>query len=170
MTPSKALQEAMNLQIQKEFASAYAYLQMAAHCEHANLPGFAAWLREQAREEAGHAMKIYTHLLDRGAEVTLLAVEAPHARFASALDVFERALEHERQVTASIDRLYGLALQEKDYAAQVFLEWFVSEQVEEEKTVTQVVESLRMIGDNRPALLVLDREMARRGASAPATA
>jgi ferritin len=162
MSPSKKLQKAMNDQVRLEFESAYAYLSMAAWMEHANYPGFASWLRQQAREEAIHAMKIFDHLIDRGCRVVLQPVAGPRADFTSPLEVFEQAKRHEQSVTKSIDALYGLASTDRDYASQVFLEWFITEQVEEEKNSSQVLESLRRVGENQAALVMLDRELGQR--------
>ena len=162
MKLSTGLHKQMNDQIKNEFSSAYVYLSMAGYMESVNLPGFAQWLRVQAREEAGHAMRIFSHLMDRGASVILQAIEAPPSKFTSPLAVFEQVKAHEVGVTKSIHQLYALAMQDKDYPSQVFLEWFVTEQVEEEKTSAHILESLRMIGDNRSALLLLDRDMGGR--------
>jgi len=159
----KTVQDAMNEQIKNELYSAYQYLSVAAFCESANLPGFAHWMRTQAREETEHAMKFYDFILDRNGRVVLQAIEGPVVEFDSALEVFERALEHEQKVTAMINDLYGLAAKENDYASQAFLQWFVTEQVEEEKNAGDVVETLRMIGDKSEALFLLDRELALRG-------
>ncbi|MDQ3921233.1 MAG: ferritin [Actinomycetota bacterium] len=159
----KAVQDAMNEQIRNELYSAYQYLSMAAYCESANLPGFAHWMRTQAREEVEHAVKFYDFILDRNGRVLLLAIDQPHVEFGSALEVFEEALEHERRVTTMINDLYELAVKENDYASQTFLQWFVAEQVEEEKNAGDVVETLKMIGDKSEALFLLDRELGRRG-------
>jgi ferritin len=159
---SRTVQEAMNEQIKNEFYSAYQYLSMAAYCESVNLPGFARWMRMQAREEVEHAMKLYDFILDRGGRVLLQAMDQPVADFGSPLEVFEQALEHEQRVTAMINGLYGLAVKENDYASQTFLQWFVTEQVEEEKNAGDVVETLRMIGDGSEALFLLDRELGQR--------
>lgn len=159
---SVAMHDDLNNQIKHELYSAYAYLGLAAYCEAGNLPGCARWLRVQAEEELGHAMKFYQFLLDRGSQVTLQAIDQPPNEFASVLDVFQAAQAGERRVTTLIDNLYALAVQERDYASQVFLSWFVEEQVEEEKSVGQVVETLKQIGDSRPALLMLDRELGQR--------
>ncbi len=159
----KAIQDAMNEQMKNEFYSAYQYLSMAAYCESENLPGFAHWMRTQAREETEHAMKFYDFILDRNGRVVLRAIEEPVVEFGSPLEVFERALEHEQRVTAMINDLYGLAVTENDYASQTFLQWFVTEQVEEEKNAGDVVETLKMIGDKSEALFLLDRELSRRG-------
>ena len=131
MTPTKGLQKAMNNQIRMEFESAYVYLSMAAWMEDQTLPGFAAWLRLQAREESVHAMKIFDHLIDRGCRVQLQQLSGPPTSFKNPLEVFEQVKKHEQSVTRSIDELYGLARDDRDYASQVFLEWFITEQVEE---------------------------------------
>lgn len=162
MTPSKGLQKAMNDQIRKEFESAYIYLSMAAWMEDQNLPGFAAWLRLQAREESTHAMKIFDHLIDRGCRVELQPLAGPPTDFKSSLDVFQAVKKHEEKVTKSINDLYGLALDDRDYASQVFIQWFITEQVEEEKNSSQVLESVRRVGDNQAALVMLDRELGSR--------
>lgn len=168
MTPSKGLQKAMNDQVRKEFESAYLYLSMAAWMEDQTLPGFASWLRLQAREEATHAMKIFEHLIDRGCRVALQPLAGPPTAFKTPLDVFELVKQHEQMVTRSIDGLYGLAVDDRDYASQVFLEWFITEQVEEEKNSTQVLENVRRVGNNQAALVMLDRELGQRGAAAEA--
>jgi ferritin len=160
---SKTVQDAMNEQMKQEFYAAYLYLSMSAHCSATNFPGFAKWLRIQAREEVGHAMRIYDYLDDRGGRVVLQAVPQPATEFASILSLFEQARDHERKVTGMINRLYELVDQEKDYASHPFLEWFLTEQIEEEKQSTQIVESLRLAGDHPGAMLMLDREMGARG-------
>lgn len=162
MTPSKGLQQAMNDQIRKEFESAYIYLSMAAWMEDQNLPGFAAWLRLQAREESTHAMKIFDHLIDRGCRVELQPLAGPPTDFKSSLHVFQEVKKHEEKVTKSINDLYGQALDDRDYASQVFIQWFITEQVEEEKNSSQVLESVRRVGDNQAALVMLDRELGSR--------
>ena len=156
------IQDAMNEQIKNEFFSAYQYLSMAAYCETANLPGFAQWMRAQAQEEKEHAMKFYDFILERDGNVELKALEGPKVEFGSPLEVFEGALEHERKVTAMINDLYALAMEESDYASQTFLQWFVTEQVEEEKNAGDVVETLKMVGDSNEALFLLDRELGQR--------
>ena len=126
----KAMQEAMNEQINKELFSSYLYLSMAAYFEDKNLPGFAHWMRLQADEEREHAMKFYDFILERGGRVILKAIDAPKTEWSSSLEVAEEVAAHEAKVTASINALYELALKEKDYPAQVMLQWFISEQVE----------------------------------------
>lgn len=155
----EAVRDAMGDQIKHEFYSAYLYLSMAGSFEVANLPGFAHWMRRQAQEEQEHAMKFYDFLLDRGESVQLQPIDAPPYTFRSALDAVEQALEHEKEITARIHALYDLATQEKDYPAQVLLNWFVTEQVEEEKSATDLAERLRMAGEDGAALLLLDGEL-----------
>ncbi len=161
---SKAIQDAMNEQIKNELYSAHQYLSMSAYCESATLPGFASWMLTQAQEEREHAMKFYNFILDRDGRVVLRAIDQPVVEFASPREVFEQALEQEQRVTAQINELYGLAVGENDYATQAFLQWFVTEQVEEEKNVRDVLETLTMIGDESESLFLLDRELGgRRG-------
>ncbi|MCS7222042.1 MAG: ferritin [Anaerolineae bacterium] len=159
---SKTIQDAMNEQIKNEFYSAYLYLSMAAYYESINLRGFAHWMRVQAQEETEHAMKFYDFIYDRGGRVVLKAIDQPPVEFRSPLHAFEEALAHEQKVTGMIHNIYTLAVQEKDYASQSFLKWFVDEQVEEERSAAQIVETLKMIGDHPGALILLDRELGQR--------
>ena len=156
---------AVNEQLNLELASAYVYLAMSAHFESAGLPGFARWMRLQSQEELGHAMRFFEFLNDRGGRVDLKAIEAPPSDFRSPLDVFEQALEHEKRVTGSINRLYDLAVKEGDHAAQPLLLSFISEQIEEEKTAGQIVDQLGMVGDGMAGILVLDHHLGKRGES-----
>jgi ferritin len=159
---STKVQDAMNAQINAELYSAYIYLAMSAHFETANLLGFAKWMRIQYQEETEHALKFFDFIHDRDGTVALKAVDAPPPAPATPLAVFEKTLAHEQKVTAMIHSLYKLAVDEGDYAAQVFLQWFVNEQVEEEKNATEAVAKLRMIGDFAPGLLMMDEEMGER--------
>jgi ferritin len=159
----KAMQEAMNEQINKEMFSSYLYLSMAAYFEDKNLPGFANWMRLQADEEREHAMKFYDFILERGGKVILKAIEAPKTEWASSLEVAEEVAAHEAKVTASINALYELALKEKDYPAQVMLQWFISEQVEEEKNAAEIVANLKLIEARGTAVMMLDHRLAKRG-------
>lgn len=159
---NEVVQKALNEQIKSELSAAYSYLSMSGYFESANLSGFAQWMRAQSQEEVGHAMKFFNFLLDRGSRVTLLAIDQPPTNFKSALDVFQKALQHEQKVTSQIHHLYGLALQEQDYPAQVLLQWFVTEQVEEEKEASKIIEELKMAGDNSSALLLLNNTLGRR--------
>ena len=158
----KTIQDAMNEQIKNELYSAHQYLAMAAYCESASLSGFASWMRMQAQEEREHAMKFYDHIQDRNGRVVLQAIDQPIIEFASPLDVFEKALEQEQAVTADISNLYALAVREGDYASQIFLQWFVTEQVEEEKNVGDIIETLKMSGEKNEALILFDRELGKR--------
>jgi len=157
--------QAINEQINAELYSAYLYLSMAAYFEAQTLPGFAQWMKEQASEEVTHAMKFFAYLAETGARPQLEAIDRPPAQYSSPIDVFEQTLQHEEEVTRSIHALYTLAIEEKDYPAQVMLQWFISEQVEEEATATEILEALRRIGDKGHALIALDRELGRRGAA-----
>lgn len=159
---SKTLQEAINEQLKNELYSGYLYLSMSAYCEAINLPGFAHWMRLQSQEEVSHAMKFFDYLNDRDSHVVLQAIDQPPTDFKSPLDIFQRALEHEQKVTAMIHQLYELAVKENDYPTQVELQWFITEQVEEEKTASDIVEQLKMVGDHTPGLLMLDRQLAAR--------
>ena len=168
MELSKSLEDALNDQINAELYSAYLYLSMSAYCEAMNLPGFAHWMRLQQDEEQEHAMKIFDFVNDRGGRVTLKSVDQPPSDFRSPLDIMERALEHERSVTSMIGSLYDLAAEEKDYSAHVMLEWFVSEQVQEEKAASQIVERLRMVEGDGVGLSMIDATLGERQAQAPA--
>jgi ferritin len=161
---SKALQNAINGQIQHEFYSAYLYLSMSAHFETVHLPGCARWMRLQSQEEAAHAMKLFDFVLEREGRVVLQAIEQPPAQFKSPVTVFQQALEHERKVTGMIHRLYELAAKENDYATQVMLQWFIEEQVEEERSANDIMEQFKMIGDQPAALFILDKDVGARGA------
>ena len=136
---------------------------MAAHFEAANLPGFAAWMRKQSEEEQSHAMKFYAYLHDRGGRVELQAIEQPPREWKNAMAVFENVLAHEQKVTGMIHQLYALALKENDYATQVQLQWFITEQIEEEKNASLIIEQLKMIEDRGTAVLFLDKQLAKRG-------
>ena len=161
---NKPMQDAMNEQINKEMFSSYLYLSMAAYFEDKNLPGFANWMRLQADEEREHAMKFYDFILERGGRVQLKAIEAPKTDWGSNLEVVEEVAAHEALVTASINDLYELALKEKDYPSQVMLQWFITEQVEEESSVAEVLASLKMIEARETAVLQLDHRLSKRKA------
>lgn len=160
---TKVLQEAINDQINKEFFSSYLYLSMAAYFEDKNLPGFAHWMRRQADEEREHGMKFYDFLVERGSRVTLKAIDTPKTDWKSSLEVFDEVAGHEAKVTASINALYELALKEKDYPAQVMLQWFITEQVEEEKNAADILANLKLIEDRGTAVLMLDHRLGKRG-------
>lgn len=164
------VQDAINDQINYELFSSYQYLSMAAWCEHEQFIGCATWLRIQSQEEYSHAMKLYDFLLARNCPIKLKAIAAPEQKFASVSSVFEKALEQEMKVTEQIDALYELAFNEKAFAALVELEWFITEQVEEEKTAREVVHKFKMVKDDPSSLLDLDRELASRSTAGEATA
>ena len=161
---SKSLQDAINEQIRHEINSAYLYLGMSMYAQSISLPGFAGWLRVQWQEELGHAMKLAGLITDRGGRVTLQGIDKPSVEYRSPLDVFQQVLAHEQKVTALINKLYEAAMKENDFATQVELQWFISEQVEEEKTAAGIIEQLKMVGDSGTPLLMLDRQLAARGA------
>jgi ferritin len=161
---AKSVEDAMNDQLNFELRSAYAYLAMSAYCEAENLPGFAHWLRAQAEEEVDHAMKFYTFITDRGGRVRLQELGTPAAEFETLREVFEQSLDNERSVTRAINELYTLTTKEQDYASQAFLNWFVTEQVEEEKTVETIIDDLKRVGDTGDALYILDKDLGRRTA------
>jgi ferritin len=147
----------------QEFYASYLYLSMSAYCEAINLPGFAHWMRTQSQEEYSHAMKMFGFIVDQKGRVILHPIDQPTIEFHSPLDLMQQALEHERHVSRLIDQLYELAVREHDYPTQVHLQWFIAEQVEEEKVASNIVEQLKMIGEQGAPLLLLDRELAKRG-------
>ncbi len=159
---NKRLQTALNDQIKEELESAYIYLSMCAYFEAQNLRGMARWMRLQAQEEVGHAMKIFDFINDRGGRVELEAIAKPPVKFKSPLDAFQKALAHERKITGLINKLYDLADDEDDYPTEVMLQWFIEEQVEEEKSVSEVVAQLELIGDQGAGLLILDKHLGER--------
>ncbi len=160
---NKSMQDAINDQINKELYSSYLYLSMAAYLEDRNLSGFAHWMRVQETEEREHAMKLYDFMVERGGRVMLKAIEAPKTEWKSTLELAEEVAAHEAVVTASIHALYELALKEKDYSAQIMLQWFITEQVEEERNAAEIVSNLKLIEDRGTAVLMLDHRLAKRG-------
>ncbi|HWI64906.1 MAG TPA: ferritin [Symbiobacteriaceae bacterium] len=161
---SNPMETALNHQINAELESSYIYLAMAAYAEANNYPGAAAWLQAQAKEELAHAMKFYGFVHDRGGRVTLQAIAQPATEYGSPVQLFETVLGHERKVTALVHSLYELALAEKDYASIPLLQWFIAEQVEEEKTAEDVLRLLKTAGDSAHTLLFIDRELGKRQA------
>jgi ferritin len=159
---SKVLLDGFNEQIKHELASAYLYLAMSAYCESVNLPGCARWLRVQWDEELSHGLRLLDHIVDRGGRAVLQGIERPPVEYSSVHDVFQQVLAHEQKVSALIHQLYSLAVKENDYAAQVELQWFVKEQVEEEKAAGGINAQLSRIGDNPVPLLMLDRGLGER--------
>jgi len=159
---SKKVHKALNDQINAELYSAYLYFAMSSWFKAQNLEGFASWLQQQATEELGHAMKIYQYLHDKNAEVELAGLEAPPKSWKSALAAFEDAYKHEQYITGRINEIVDLALADKDHATNVFLNWFVEEQVEEEASTLAVVEKLHLVADHPGGLYMLDHEMSSR--------
>jgi ferritin len=160
---SKTMEQAINEQINKELYSSYLYLSMAAYFEGKNLPGFATWMRVQADEEREHGMKFFEYLVDRGANVELKPIAGPATDWKTSLDAFKQVQEHEAFVTASINALYELALKEKDYPTQVLLQWFITEQVEEEKNAASIIQQIELIDAKGTAVLMLDHQLGKRG-------
>jgi len=160
----KAIQEAINEQIRAELHSAYTYLAMSAHFSENNFDGFAHWMKHQAQEEMEHAMRLFGYLLERGGHMDLRTVQAPAKKFGTPLKIFETALGHEKKITGMIHVLYDLARKKKDFATEIHLNWFVTEQVEEEATAGQAVEQLKLAAGNTSALLMLDRAFGQRAA------
>jgi len=163
---SEKMEIALNKQINAELYSSYLYLSMAAYFESVDLAGCANWMRAQTQEEIFHAMKMYDFLNERGGRVKLTAIEAPPTEWESPLAVFEHAYKHEQLVTSLINDLMELAISEKDHATQIFLQWFVSEQVEEEASANEVVQKLKLAGDS--GLFMVDRELGQRVFTPPA--
>ena len=161
---SEKMQDALNGQLNAELYSSYLYLSMNAYFKSINLDGFANWMYFQAQEELIHSLKFYDFINQRGGKVNLLQVEAPPTEWNSPLAVFEATLEHEQKVTGLINELVELALSEHDHATNIFLQWFVSEQVEEEESVTGVLEQLKLMGEAKGGLFMIDRELAKRSA------
>jgi len=162
------MQEAINKQLNAELYSSYLYLSMSAYFQSVNLGGFANWMRVQAKEELAHAMKFYDYVNERGGRVILQPVEEPPSEWDSPLAVFEHVYRHEQKVTGLINKLVDLAVKARDHATNNFLQWFVSEQVEEEASADEVVQKLKLVGDAPGGLFMIDRELAQRVFVAPA--
>jgi ferritin len=159
---SKKMEKALNQQINREMFSSYLYLAMSAHLEDVHLLGMAKWMRVQAQEEMSHAMKLFSYMQERGAKPDLRAIEEPQKEWASPLALFEASLAHEQFITKSIHEIVDLAAAEKDHATNIFLHWFVTEQVEEESSLDPIIHRLRIGGEIIPALYALDRELGMR--------
>lgn len=163
---SEKMQDALNEQVNKEFYSAYLYLAMSAYCDSQGLPGFANWMQHQYEEEIMHVTKMYNYILDQGGRVHLKQIDEPPREFGTPLEVFEKTLEHEQFVTRCINELMGLAVDERDFATQTFLQWYVTEQIEEEANVNDILAPLRMIGKEGGGLMMIDQKLAQRAAPA----
>ena len=160
------IESAFNEQLNAELFSSYLYLSMAAYFESHNLKGMASWMRMQVQEENMHGMKFFDFINERGGKVTLAKIKEPKTEWSSPLEIFEETCEHEHKVTCLINDLVDLAITEKDHAANGFLQWFVTEQVEEEATVNEIRDKLKLVSDNPVALFMIDQELGRRTASA----
>lgn len=165
---SEKMQKAVNAQINAELYSAYLYLSMSAYFQSLNLPGFANWMSVQNQEETFHAMKMYDFVNERGGRVILQPIEGPPAEWPTPLAVFENVLKHEQKVTGLINNLVNLAVEEKDHATQIFLHWFVTEQVEEEANADAIVRKLKLVKDSPEGLFMMDAELAQRVFTPPA--
>lgn len=161
---SKKMIDVLNNHLNEEFYSSYLYLSMSAYFEAKNLKGFANWFKIQSQEEYGHGMKFYTFINQVGGKVNLKAIKAPKTNWKSIMEAFAETLAHEKHITGLINKLVGQAMQEKDYATNNFLQWFVTEQVEEEATVEEIINKLEMIGDAKSGLFMMDRELGSRAA------
>jgi ferritin len=152
----------LNKQINEELYSSYLYLSMSNYFSSLNLDGFAKWMRMQSQEEYEHGMKIYDYILQRDGKVVLAKIETPKAVWKSPLEVFQETLKHEQHISACVNNIVNMAIQEKDHATTNFFQWFVGEQVEEEANATNILEKMKMVGDNKSGLFMLDRELGKR--------
>ena len=159
---TKRMEDAINQQINKEFYSAYLYLAMSAYCNKIGLPGAEHWFRMQYDEEIIHMTKMFDYVMQHGGNAKLLQIDEPPSDFGSILEVFQSSLEHEQFVTRSINELLDVAVEEKDHASQVFLQWYITEQVEEEANAEDIVNRLKLAGDNGGALMMIDDKLAQR--------
>lgn len=164
---TKRMENELNKQINREFYSAYLYLSMSAYCNRINMPGAEHWFRIQYEEEEMHMTKMFDYVMQHGGEARLLQIDEPPADFNSLVEVFEASLEHEQVVTQSINELLNVAVEEKDHATQVFLQWYITEQVEEEANVADLVHRFKMAGDNSGALMMIDDKLGQRPSPAP---
>jgi len=159
---TEKIEKAINAQINAEMYSSYLYLSMATYFDSISLGGCANWMKQQAQEELFHGMKMFNFVAERGGRVTLEAIDKPPSQWESTLAVFENVLAHEQKVTGLINDLVDLAISERDHATNIFLQWFVSEQVEEEDNAGTLVDRVKLIGDDANGLFMLDTELAQR--------
>lgn len=162
---SKEIQDALNDQIKNEYFASYTYLSMAAHCESINMQGFANWMRLQSQEELAHAMRIFNYILDRDGRVVLQSIDKPQTKFKSLTEMFQIVLDQEREVTGMINKLYEQAISENDHATAVELQWFIQEQVEEEKSAQEILDKLKLADGSGPGMLILDSQLLERSAA-----
>jgi ferritin len=159
---SEKMTDALNDQLNKEIYSAYLYMSMSAYSSYSGLKGFANWFMVQYQEEMAHAMKIYDYIDSQGQQVKLISINQPPTEFESPQDMFEKTLKHEQFVTKSINDLVDLAILEKDHATNIFLQWFVTEQIEEEGNDNEIISRLRIVGEDGNGLLMVDKELSAR--------
>ena len=159
---SPKIQDALNEQINRELYSSYVYQAMSAHAAHEGLKGVANWFSVQMQEELAHAQKFYDFVLSRGGKVQLLTIEAPPSEYESALSMFEAALGHERELSANVNALMTLARNEADHATEILMQWFVTEQVEEEDVARDIVDKFKLAGSHGEGLYLIDQELASR--------
>jgi len=164
---NKKMAQALNEQVNREMYSAYLYMSMSACSNKMGLKGFANWFMVQYHEEMFHAMKIYEYLQRQGEDIKLEAIKTPPSEFKSQLDMFTQTLTHEQYITSALNELMDLAISKKDHATKIFLEWYITEQVEEEENDNDIIAELKLIGDDPHALLMLDRELAARVTTVP---
>ncbi len=161
---NEKIQKLLNQQLNAELYSSYKYLAMAAYFESVSFGGFARWMQLQSKEEYGHAMKLYHYICQAGGTVNFIQIDAPKTGWNSAKEVFDDTYKHEQKVTKSIYELVDQTIEEKDHATNIFLQWFVTEQVEEESTALKILDRLKLIGDNTSGLFYLDHELGQRAA------
>ena len=166
---NQKMQDAINAQINAELYSSYLYLAMSAWFANHGLPGSASWMKVQALEETTHADKLFNYLLERGGKVTFPAIDAPQTEWDSPAAVFDAVLAHEQLVTSLVNKLMDTAIEEKDHAAQIFLQWFVAEQVEEEAGAQDVIDRVKLTQNNPGAMLMIDSHLASRTFNPPAS-
>jgi ferritin len=164
---SKKMQKALNQQLNREYFSSYLYLSMSAYCSNAGLNGSANWFYQQYQEEVMHGMKIYDYMIQRGIKIELEKIDKPEGEFDGILDVFQKSLEHEEFMTKNLNELSDIAMKEKDHATYNFLQWFVTEQVEEEASVSDIIAKIKLIGKDGKGLYIIDNELAKRVAPSP---
>lgn len=163
---SNKMNDLINKQIQHELFSGHLYLSMGAYCSSIDLEGFASFFIEQEKEERMHAMKFYHYVNEQGGTVKIGGLDQPETAFKSLQEVFDMAWKHEQKVTGLINGLMDLAVQEKDYATQSFLKWYIDEQVEEEATMLSILNKIKLLGSSGHGLLMLDRELGSRSFAA----
>jgi len=151
--------EELNKQVNREFYSAYFYLSMSAYSEFLGLKGFANWFFNRNQEETQHAMKIYKYILDQSAQINLLPIDQPPSTFDSPLAMFEDTLAHEQSVTQQFNELVNIAVDEKDHATHIFLQWFITEQIEEEATVNEIIHKIKLVGGKGDGLFMIDNQL-----------